>query len=155
MTRRSSRATRQATRQLDDTLSQFLTLPKPPSSGWVCTIRDALGMTREQLAKRLGIARNSAYKLEHDETAGRMTLNRLQRAAAALNCELVYVLVPRTSLGDTIRHQAIKKARSVFDRVNVSQALEASAVASHVISHQAEDLANELVVNRPSTLWDD
>lgn len=155
MTRRSSRATRQATRQLDDTLSQFHTMPKPPSGGWVNAIRDALGMTREQLAKRLGIARNSAYKLEHDETAGRVTLNRLQRAAAALDCELVYVLVPRTSLGDTIRRQAIKKARSVFDRVNVSQALEASTVASDVISRQVEDFTDELVIKRPNTLWDD
>ncbi len=155
MSRRSSRATRQVTRQLDDTLHRFKSTPTPPPSGWVSTIRDALGMTREQLAKRLGIARNSVYKLEMDEAASRVTLARLQRAANALDCELAYALVPRTSLADTVHRQAIKQAKRKFDRVNVSQALEASAVASAVLSRQVEDLAAELVIDRPSTLWDD
>jgi len=155
MTRRSSRVIRQATRRLDEVLSKFQTLPSPPSAGWISAIRDALGMTREQLAKRLGITRMNAYRLEADEVAGRVTLNRLQRAAAVLDCDLAYVLVPRTSLEETVQQQATKKAKRMFDRVNVSQALEASAMTEETLSQQIEDLANEFVVNRPSTLWDD
>jgi len=155
MTRRSSRVTRQSTRQLDEVLSNFHTLPRPPSVGWISAIRDALGMTREQLAKRLGISRVSAYRLENDETAGRVTLNRLQSAAKALECELVYILVPRTSLEETVRQQARKKAQRLFDRVNVSQALEASAVTDETLAQQIEDLVVEYTVTRPAILWDD
>jgi len=155
MTQRSSRIKRQATRQLDELLSKFHSLPKWPSSGWISAIRDALGMTREQLAKRLGICRVSAYRLEKDEAAGRITLNRLQNAAEALDCDLVYVLMPRTTLEETVRTQAMKRAKKLFDRVNVSQALEASAVTDEALEQQIEDLATEYTVTRPANLWDD
>lgn len=152
---RSSRATRQVTRQLDDSLRVFHTVPKLPSEGWISAIRDALGMTREQLAKRLGISRVSAYRVENDETTGRMTIARLQRIAETLDCELVYALVPRTSLADTVKKQAIKQVQRKLNRVNASQALEDSALSNEALSRQVDDLVAELTINRSSTLWDD
>ena len=119
------------------------------------TIREALGMTYSQFAQRLGITRQGVKKLEDDEVFGGASLDRLRRAAAALDCRLVYALVPNSSLEETVKHQAIKQATKRFGRVNVSQALEASAVDSESLSNQVDDLVTELMVNRPRSLWDD
>jgi predicted DNA-binding mobile mystery protein A len=112
-------------------------------------------MTTSQFAKRLGITRPSVYDLEADEMSGGASLDRLRRAAAALNCRLVYALVPENSLEETVRRQALKQAKNRLGRVNVSQALEASAVDSESLSQQVDDLATELMVNRPSSLWNE
>ena len=119
------------------------------------TIREALGMTYSQFALRLGITRQGVNKLEDDEVFGGASLDRLRRAAAALDCRLVYALVPNSSLEETVKRQAIKQATKRFGRVNVSQALEASAVDSESLSNQVDDLVTELMVNRPRSLWDD
>ena len=119
------------------------------------TIREALGMTYSQFAQRLGITRQGVKKLEDDEVFGGASLDRLRRAAAALDCRLVYALVPNSSLEETVKRQAIKQATKRFGRVNVSQALEASAVDSESLSNQVDDLVTELMVNRPRSLWDD
>jgi len=121
----------------------------------VRAIREALGMTTSQFAKRLGITRPSVYDLEADEMSGGASLDRLRRAAAALDCRLVYALVPENSLEETVRRQALKQAKKRLGRVNVSQALEASAVDSESLSQQVDDLATELMVNRPSSLWNE
>jgi len=65
---------------------------------------------------------------------------------------LQYVLVPRRPLGDMISDQARKRAEQKLERINRSQALEASAVST---SEMIDDLAQELEVNRPSELWDE
>jgi predicted DNA-binding mobile mystery protein A len=121
----------------------------------VRTIREALGMTYSQFAQRLGITRQGVKKLEDDEVSGGTSLDRLRRAAAALDCRLVYAFVPNSSLEETVKRQAIKQATKRFGRVNVSQALEASAVDSESLSNQVDDLVTELMVNRPRSLWDD
>jgi len=151
----SPRATRQATRQLDDTLRAAKATPAPPSGGWVRTVREVLGMNYSQLGKRLGISRQAVHKLEDDEVRGSASIERIRRAAEALDCRLVYALVPKNSLEETIKRQARKQAKKRLERVNISQALEESALDSESFRQQLDDLANELMVNRPSSLWDD
>jgi predicted DNA-binding mobile mystery protein A len=151
----SPRATRQATRQLDDTLRAAKATPAPPSGGWVRTVREVLGMNYSQLGKRLGISRQAVHKLEDDEVRGSASFERIRRAAEALDCRLVYALVPKSSLEEAIERQARKQAKRRLERVNISQALEASALDSESFRQQLDDLANELMVNRPSSLWDD
>jgi predicted DNA-binding mobile mystery protein A len=146
---------RQITRHLDEDLRVFKNAPPSPSVGWVRTIREALGMTYSQFAKRLGIARPSVYALESDEVSGVASLDRLNRAAAALDCKLVYALVPNNSLEETVKRQAFSKAKKRLGRVNVSQTLEESGLSEDAFFEQVHDLAIELMVERPNTLWDD
>ena len=87
--KRPSRTLRQITRQMDENLTQVSTVPRP-AVGWVRAIREALSMTQLQLAKRLGITRGAVSKLETEEVANRVTLERLRRVADALGCELHY-----------------------------------------------------------------
>ena len=152
--RPSPRVARQMTRQLDDILATAV-LPPRPRVGWIASIRQALGMNKTQLAKRLGIAVPSLMELESNEVKETITLASLHKVADVLGCDLQYVLVPRKPLERQIAGQALKKASSKIGRVNQSQALEASALEADSLSRAIADLAKEYEVTRPSDLWND
>src|SRR4051812_40421450 len=90
-------------------LRPLATAPRPPK-GWLRAIRDALGMTTAQLARRLGVSQPRIVELEQSEVGGTVTLNTLQRAAEALGCRLVYVLVPERPLAEVVQERARRLA---------------------------------------------
>lgn len=153
-TSQRSRVARQRTAQMDDIL-QDVQVPFRPRGGWLSTIRQALGMTKTQLANRLGIARTGVNRIETNELKGALTIASLTKAAEALGCDLQYVLVPRKALGEMVAEQAMKRARDKLGRINQSQALEASAMQSQSLSRAVVDLAKEIEVKRPADLWND
>jgi len=66
-----------------------------PERGWIRTIRDALGISGPQLARQLGVSKQRISALEKAEIEGGASLNSIRQAADALNCNLVYALIPR------------------------------------------------------------
>ena len=142
------------TRQLDDILAKA-DMPSRPRLGWIASIRQALGMSKTQLAKRVGIARPSLDELESNELKETITLASLHKVANALGCDVQYVLVPRRPLEQIIAQRALRKASTKLGRVNQSQALEASALEAASLSDAVVDLAKEYEVNRPADLWND
>jgi predicted DNA-binding mobile mystery protein A len=67
-------------------------------------------MSSAELAGRMGVGQSTISELESSEVRGTIKLDSLRRAAGALDCKLVYFLVPRTSLDDAVRAQARRKA---------------------------------------------
>src|SRR5579863_3004016 len=78
----------------------------PPVRGWIKALREALGMSTAQLAKRLKIRQPSLVALEQSEAKGSIELATLRRVAAALDCTLVYALVPNKPLEKMVRDRA-------------------------------------------------
>ena len=102
----------QGRRWLDDRYESIRPLAgvKRPDKGWVRAVRDALGMSSTELAARMGVSQQVVSEIERSERHATVKLKTLARAANAMECELVYVLVPRTSLEETVRAQARRKA---------------------------------------------
>jgi predicted DNA-binding mobile mystery protein A len=148
------RVARQITRQLDDVLAA-VHLPSRPRVGWIASIRQALGMSKTQLAKRVGITRPSLDELESNELKETITFASMRKIADALECDVQYILVPRKSLEQMIAERAMEKASTKLGRINQSQALEASALKAASLSGAVVDLATEYEVNRPADLWND
>lgn len=98
------------------------------AEGMDWAIRDALGMTTAQFARRLKIAQPSAVELEQSEAANRITLRTLERAAEALGCRLVYALIPAQPLEETVRNRAKLMAGRKLAAVEHSMRLEDQAV---------------------------
>jgi predicted DNA-binding mobile mystery protein A len=96
-----------------------------PPKGWVRAIRNALGMSGTQLARRLGISPQSTDALERSEASGAIKLETLRRAAEALDCTLVYALVPNQSLEEMVRSRARAIALRDLGRVSHTMKLEA------------------------------
>src|SRR5580658_2841832 len=87
--------------QLDRQL-RGVEIPQAPRDGWIRAIREALGLSLEDLAQRLGLAsRTTAHQLERAEVSETITLRRLRAAADALGCDLAVVLIPRKPLSET------------------------------------------------------
>ncbi len=101
-------------------IDRFATPPK----GWVRAIRDAIGMTGAQLGKRLGMTAQGIVSLERSEASGTIQLNTLRRAAEAMDCVLVYALVPKASLTEMVDRRAREIALRALSRVSHSMALE-------------------------------
>ena len=95
-----------------------------PPKGWVRAIRDAIGMTGGQLGRRLGMTAQAVVSLERSEASGKIQLNTLRRAAEAMDCVLVYALVPNTSLNEMVDRRARELALRALRRVSHSMALE-------------------------------
>jgi len=102
-------------KQLDQQLQAFAALKgaSPPMRGWVRAIRDALGMTGEQLARRIGVKKQRIVALEKGEVGGTVTFNSMKKAAEAMDCVFVYALVPRDSLQAVVERQARKYAEKI------------------------------------------
>lgn len=121
----------QAMSILDANLAAFPKNVSTPRSGWVRAIRESLGMTREQLGKRIHSDRtggplsvSSVQALEEHESAGTVTLASLEQAAQALNCKLVYALVPVDSLESMACAQAARMNESLNHAVKRTMQLE-------------------------------
>jgi predicted DNA-binding mobile mystery protein A len=125
----------------------------PPVRGWSKAIRLALGMSTAQLAKRLRVKQPSVVALEQSEAKGTMELATLRRVAAALDCTLVYALVPNKTLEATVRDRARTFARRRLEPVEHSMLLENQKVTAK--ARDAKARLDEIIrETNPRLFWD-
>ena len=148
---------KEAIRHLDQRFVSLRALANSPrpSKGWLRAIRNALGMTSAQLARRLGVSQPRIVELEQSEVSGKVTLNTLQRAAEALGCRLVYVLVPEKPLAETVRDRAELLAQRQQSDIEHTMRLEDQAVSSKTASRELRERLIEELLRRPARLWDE
>jgi predicted DNA-binding mobile mystery protein A len=111
-------------RQILDQRLQSQTWSPRPKTGWLKSIRNALGLSTRQLAELMKVSPNSVSQLETNEIKHTATLKNLSKAAEAMDCELIYWIQP-------------KSPRSSFDEILDQKALFlaqkiAKGVAFHV-----------------------
>lgn len=124
----------------------------PPPKGWIRAIRDALGMSGPQLARRLAVTPQSISDLEKSEAAGSISLASLRKAAAAMDCMLVYAIVPHRSLESMVASRAQAIARRELGGVAHSMAIEDQSTGT-AFEARAEKFIRETLKERD--LWDD
>lgn len=122
-----------------------------PHRGWLRAIRDALGMSTREFATRLGLSQQTISDLERSEEQETVKLETLRRAGDALDCDLVYFLVPRTSLEEAVSRQARRKAALHLGLVSHHSRLEDQAVGDEDLAIEVDDLARQLIDRRG--LW--
>ena len=124
-----------------------------PGSGWVRAIRESVGMSAAAFARRLGMSHAGVRKLEISEASDAITLASLRKLAAALDCELQYALVPRTSLKEMVQRQAETVARERLLPIAQSMALEDQAVEDSLHKLQLAMTAKTLLDGSRRELW--
>ena len=133
-----------------DEWQQLRELPRPPR-GWARAVREALGMSAATLAARMGITAGAVTRLEQSEATDRIRLDTLRRAADALGCDLVYLLVPRRPLTAVARDRARELARRQVAAVEQTMGLEDQATGQ---AKEMEDELTERLLERGG-LWSD
>lgn len=126
-----------------------------PKEGWVRTLRKTLGMSSPQLATRLDVSKSQASQIERMEIEDRITLKQLRRVAEALNCDLVYALVPRQSIDNMIRERAKLKAEQLVSKTDIQMKLEAQQLSNEKLQEQVKFETERLVRDMPRDLWED
>jgi len=72
-----------------------------PARGWLRAVREAIGLKQREVAERAGVKRQSYAQFEAAEERGSISVSSLRRVAGAMDCELVYFIVPRESVART------------------------------------------------------
>src|ERR1039457_511098 len=123
----------------------------PPMRGWIEAIRGALGMSTAQLAKRLRVKQPSVIALGQSEAKGTIELATLRRVADALDCTLVYALVPNKPLEAMVRDRARAFARRRLEPVEHSMLLEDQKVTAKGAGARLNEILRE---TNPRLFWD-
>jgi predicted DNA-binding mobile mystery protein A len=103
----------------------------------------------------MGVSQPRASEIEKNEVAGSLTIDTLQRAANALECQLVYALIPRQSLQDLVEERATKLALARVQAAAHSMALEDQSVDEADAKNQLDDLIKKLTEHEGSALWEE
>jgi predicted DNA-binding mobile mystery protein A len=150
---KTPRLTAQARARLDERFKRIGPAARygRPVRGWVKAIREALGMSTAQLAKRLGVKQPSIVAIEQSEAKGTIQLATLRRVAVALDCTLVYALVPNKPLEKTIRERARLFARRRLEPVEHSMLLEDQKVTRKQTEAKIDEILRE---TNPRKFWD-
>jgi predicted DNA-binding mobile mystery protein A len=126
-----------------------------PEKGWIRVIRDALGMTGEQLAVRLNSTKQRVMRIEQEERLGGVTLKTLRKVAKALNCTFVYGFVPyEGSLEETVQKQAEDMAQRQASRANQMMRLEDQELSDKEKAKSLKALISDITDSMPKSLWD-
>jgi predicted DNA-binding mobile mystery protein A len=127
---------------------------EPPTGGWLRSIRSALGITAKQVGRRLGVSQNAVSEAERAESEGRITLNTLRRTADALNCDVVYALVPRMSLDMIVHNRAGQAARAIVGEVAHGMDLEDQSTNDQSRAAEVEAVRGRLIAQGSSHIWE-
>lgn len=137
-----------------DFLSGFSSSLIPPS-GWINSIRKALGVSAQQLANKLNVSRQGVIDMEKREAEGAITLKSLKEIAHKFDMELVYGFVPKTgSLDLYIETKARELAEKIVNRTSNSMKLEDQEISGQQIQKAIEERTEEFRKTLPKALWD-
>lgn len=124
-----------------------------PAAGWVRAIREALGMSAKELGARMGLTPARIYALEAGEADGATSLKTLRRAAEAMNCTLVYALVPNEPLDDMVKRRATELARRQVSLADRTMRLEAQGTSPAVREAAVKQLTEDYARKPPRKFW--
>lgn len=136
---------------------QYTVLQKviQPSGGWIKNVREALGMSMQQLGNKLGITKQSVLHIERREAEGSITLRALKDAAMAMDMQLVYGFVPNDgSLEKLIERKARELAMHIVARTNTSMVLEDQGISEERLEKAVDERVKAIINEMPKALWD-
>ena len=93
-------------KQLDKEMRPFRVAHKQkhPTQELLRTVRQVLGVPMAELAKKAGVNRSVIFRLERSERRGTISLRAMTRVANAMDCTVIYGIVPRS--GQTLEEVA-------------------------------------------------
>jgi len=143
--------------QINDKLMAFKGPSKieMPSNGWINSIRTSLGISQQQLGKKLMITKQSVSEIEQREKEGSITIKALKEVAKAMDLQLVYGFVPKDgSLDSLIERKAMEVATQIVMRTSHTMKLEDQENSKERIEKAIRERAVEIKNDLSKILWD-
>ena len=143
--------------QLNEKMDQLTGLQHVivPPIGWIKAIRNGIGMSMEQLGKKLSITKQGVMDIEKREKEGAITIKSMQEIGKAMGTQFVYGFVPKTgSLEQMIEYRALEIASKIVERTSTTMKLEDQANSKERIEKAIKERATEIINKTPKILWD-
>jgi predicted DNA-binding mobile mystery protein A len=126
-----------------------------PPIGWIKAIRNGIGMSMEQLGKKLSITKQGVMDIEKREKEGAITIKSMQEIAKAMDTQFVYGFVPNAgSLEEMIETRALEIASKIVERTSTTMKLEDQANSKVRVEKAIKERASEIINKTPKILWD-
>ena len=126
-----------------------------PPIGWIKAIRNGIGMSMEQLGKKLSITKQGVMDIEKREKEGAITIKSMQEIAKAIDMQFIYGFVPDAgSLDQMIEMRALEMARKIVQRTSTTMKLEDQVNSKERIEKAIKERAAEIINKTPKILWD-
>ena len=126
-----------------------------PPIGWIKAIRNGIGMSMEQLGKKLSITKQGVMDIEKREKEGAITIKSMQEIAKAINMQFVYGFIPDAgSLDQMIEMRALEMAKTIVQRTSTTMKLEDQVNSKERIEKAIKERAAEIINKTPKILWD-
>ncbi|MGB3863728.1 MAG: helix-turn-helix transcriptional regulator [Candidatus Aminicenantaceae bacterium] len=144
------------TEQIDKKFRSVDDLPEwlsnyPDFKDQIKLLRETLGMTQEQLGKKVDRSLRSIQQIESGEAKPK--ISTLYKIAEALNTELRITLIPRENIIEFLNEKATKKAEQLVKLTETSSALEIQTPSKEERDVQIDELRREILDKRRSSLW--
>jgi predicted DNA-binding mobile mystery protein A len=92
--------------------------------GWIKYMRQALGLTLQELATLVSLPASNISQAEKREVEGKISLELLRKLANAMDCDVVYSFVPKKDIRTFINDKAMEKARATLLNADLHMKLE-------------------------------
>jgi predicted DNA-binding mobile mystery protein A len=126
---------------------------KPPELGWVREIREALGMSARQLALLAKMKGSPIARLEQAERLETIKLATLRKLGKALECDLVYALVPNRPLDRILRDRAFGM---LLPEILVPATKLGMNLPTMIVSELVDNIIRDRkLLDRPHKLWNE
>lgn len=124
-------------------------------SDLIRTTREALGLTGSDLGERLGVTSGAISQMERSERDGRIKLDTLERALAAMGRRLSLHASVDTPFADYTPAALTDQVNDALDERDGSYALRLITHAAAVLKDDADKLTDAELRMRPSQIKDD
>ena len=143
--------------QLNSKMLGFASLKKVaiPPTGWIKAIRTTIGMSMQQLGKKLNVSKQGVMDMEKREKDGSITIKSLREIGRVMDMQLVYGFVPNDgSLDALIEKRAHELATQIVMRTAHTMKLEEQANSKKRIEKAIKERAVLIQNEMPKILWD-
>lgn len=143
--------------QLNNKMLEFTILKQVaiPPTGWIKAIRTSIGMSMQQLGKKLSISKQGVLDIERREKDGSITIKSLKEIGRVLDMKLVYGFVPNDgSLEALIEKRATELAKDIVMRASNTMKLEDQGNSNERIAKAIKERTKDIINEMPKVLWD-
>ncbi|MBK8632648.1 MAG: mobile mystery protein A [Saprospiraceae bacterium] len=142
--------------QLNNKMLSFVSLKQVamPPTGWIKAIRNAIGMSMQQLGNKLNVSKQGVMDIEKREKEGSITIKSLREIARVMDMQLVYGFVPNDgSLDALIEKRATELAKQIVMRTANTMKLEDQANSKERIDIAIKERAADIKKRNAQILW--
>ena len=115
-------------------------------------IREALGMTQEQLARRSGLRQSIIAEIEGGKRQN-LGLFTIEKLAEGLNCKPLVQMIPEEKISQILDDRSTRIAKKIVSISSGSAAIEMQGPSPQVTKDRILEIKKDLLAKHRSRLW--